>query len=90
MAVVMSSYNSDKESVHRGQNYRSCPKCGGPLKAVTEEKTVGTAEIPYKTEFVSVNSMKVYKTRFICPICRLKYTDQDLRRIEKHSKDKNK
>lgn len=89
MVVVMSNYYSDKASVHKGLYNRSCPKCGSPLKVVTEEKIVSATGLINNSELMSANDMKVYKTRFVCPICRLKYTDQDLRRIEKQNKDKN-
>lgn len=73
---------SRKISLHNVRKERNCPKCGNPMKLVTEEKSMaggGTA---------SLSNVKSYQSKFYCSFCRLKYTGQDLIRIEKQSKNK--
>jgi len=76
----MSKFYVGSLSVHRKRESRRCPKCGGPLKVVTQQKYIsrtqagGLSSSPY---------MKAYETRFVCHTCRLRYSEQDLIRLEK-------
>lgn len=78
----MSKIYSSKIPIHNVRNNRNCPKCGNTMKVITEEKSVAGGRK------LSISDMKIYNTKFFCPLCRLKYTEQDLIRIEKLNKNK--
>jgi uncharacterized protein YbaR (Trm112 family) len=69
-------------------NHRYCPKCNESLKVVTVGSSVKVKPGDRNEELAVDENMKVYQTQFICPKCRLKYTIDDLRRIERVNKMK--
>jgi len=83
MVVVMSDFHIGSVPLHIWRKKRSCPKCGNQLKVVTEERAVGAPAADGRRRTFG---MKSYETRFVCSICRLKYTDKDLKLIEIKSK----
>lgn len=77
----MSDFYLGNVSLHRLRTKHRCPKCGGPLKVVTEEKTVCSPG--RESRLNSANDMKTYNTFYKCPLCRMKYTARDMQRIAK-------
>lgn len=63
----------------RTQKY-ICPKCNEVLKAVT------VGNVIYEKSSNPFGNVKAYRTEFQCPICRLRFTLEDLRKIEQSFK----
>lgn len=82
----MSDNQFNKTTNHVSDRY--CPKCNEKLKAVTIENNV-TGRTTHN--FLSSEKLKAYRTEFHCLNCRLKYSLEDLRKIEKmkNKKDQN-
>lgn len=76
----MSRFHMGSLSIHKKHENRRCPKCGGQLKVVTQQRSIGETQ---NGSFKSAPGMKVYETRFVCPVCRLRYSEQDLIRLGK-------
>jgi len=79
----MSDFYMGNLPLYRRRVNRRCPKCGHILKTVIEERLIRSGTVGE-----TFNDMKVYDTRYVCPVCRLKYADRDLQKIERKRKSR--
>jgi uncharacterized protein YbaR (Trm112 family) len=82
----MSENQPEKALNYIQMNHRYCPKCNESLKVVTTGNPVKNKSAG-KSDSITGEEI-VYQTQFVCLKCRLKYTIEDLRRIENSNKKK--
>lgn len=75
---------SVKSSKHSHRKHRYCPKCNESMKAVTFENSVFQRNVGLAADGI----MKDYQTVYFCQNCRMKYSLDDLRKIELLDKKK--
>lgn len=81
----MSNSRYEESSSRASMNKYYCPKCNEMLKAITTGNFVNARSSAVNGTNM-LGNMKTYKTEFQCPICRLRYTIEELRKIEQKNK----
>lgn len=78
-------------SNYKARKNHLCPKCNEPLKAVTVGNVVNSGMTDKKGRFPLngsnlYGSVKSYNTEYQCSNCRLRYSLDDLKKIEQSYK----
>jgi hypothetical protein len=68
-----------------------CPKCAEPLKALTVGNVINSGPSGKSSKFPTngnymYGNVKSYKTEYQCTSCRMRYTLDDLKKIEESYK----